>query len=427
MVRAMRIVSIILAILLVPTLAAADVARDLGLAREMLEDAAIRDDEEGLRLVRERLLRIAAEAADDRTLRDAHHLIALSAHFELYTGRRDLSTATRLVETGIRHADRAVRLDERFADGWMLSAMLRGSARNVGLTVPPDPAGSPSRFARATELDPNSPGVALFSGLLQSFDPAGPARPQGVKLLEQLVARLDADRAATGRRFGLWDANAHMFLVMVRRASNDPRSESLRADTTRLLAQRPDHAQTRQIAETLTDRRFADANAFANVTWEPALTDPANDGKDPKLPDVIAVERGATADRHWYRVTFREPLPRAFGVNLAFDRDGDPSTGMRWWGTGSTFRFDRLVTAWIARDGDRYFGAAGVTSDDAARFFRLANISTDIAITMTNDDRSVVLGIPRTALSLMDTSTMIAAGGSHLVWNDDATSASNSR
>ena len=42
-------------------------------------------------------------------------------------------------------------------------------------------------------------------------------------------------------------------------------------------------------------------------------------------------------------------------------------------------------------------------------------------------DRSVMIGVPRGALELTDKSTIIVAGGTHLVWNDDATSAANSR
>lgn len=46
---------------------------------------------------------------------------------------------------------------------------------------------------------------------------------------------------------------------------------------------------------------------------------------------------------------------------------------------------------------------------------------------MANDDRSVMIGVPRDALGLTDTSAIMVAGGSHLVWSDDATSAPNSR
>ena len=177
------------------------------------------------------------------------------------------------------------------------------------------------------------------------------------------------------------------------------------------------------IADALAERRFVAAPALA---WQPFLTDPAGDGKNPSLPDVIAVDRAESGDRWWCRVTFREPLPRSFGVNLAVN-NGDPSDGMQWWGGGSTFRFDRLVTVWISRDGDRYFGRVGVTDEDGARTARLSMIPADIQIAMSNDDQSVMIGVPREALALTEGSTVIAASGSHLVWNDDATSAPNSR
>jgi len=413
-----------LALFLLARTLSADDARELTLARELLDDAVIRNDEEGMRLVRERVLRLIAEADDRTVLRDAHYLVALSTNLELFSGQRNLATSAALIATGIRHADRAIELDPKFADGWMISAMLRGSARRMGVAVPADPPGSPSRLLHAVELDPNSPGVATFHGMIRSFNPAGPAGAEGVRIFEQLAARLDADRAATGRRFGLWDAYAHAWMLFVRMATDDPHPEMLRPEAARLLEQRPDFALGRQIADQLAERRFAGA---PNVQWQRVLTDAGGDGSNPKSPDVIAVDRADSGDRLWYRVSFREPLPRSFGVNLIFDRDGDPSTGMPWWGNGSTFRFDRLVTAWITRDGDRYSGIAGVTDDDGARGGRLMKLATDVVIAMGGDERSVMVGVPRGVLALTDKSAMIAAGGTHLAWNDDATSASNSR
>jgi hypothetical protein len=112
-------------------------------------------------------------------------------------------------------------------------------------------------------------------------------------------------------------------------------------------------------------------------------------------------------------------------VNLVFDRDGDPSTGMRWWGKGSTFRFDRLVTAWITRDGDLYAGTVGITDDDGARGTKLMKIPADLQLAIGSNQ--LMIGVPRGALGLTNAGTMLAAGGTHLAWNDDATSASNSR
>ena len=414
----MRKLLVLLLVLALP-LPAAD--RELVLAREMLEDAVIRDDADGIALVRERLLRVAAES-DGTVLRDAHYLVALSAYFESFSAFRDAGASARIAAMGIRHADRAVQLDPQFAEAWMLSSSLRWNAQRLGRPAPADPAGSPNRFARALELSPGAPAVAFSNGVIRSFNPNGPAHPEGVKIFDELAARLDADRAATGRRFGLWDAQAHAWKILVRMAAADPRAETLRPLAGQLMEQRPDFALAQMLVDSVAERRFVAAPA---LTWQPFLTDVSGDGKDPGLPDVIAVDRAESGDRWWYRVTFREPVPRSFGVNIIVN-NGDPGSGMRWWGTGSDFRFNRLVTVWISRDGDRYFGRVGVTDDDGARGARLSKITPDIQVAMANGDRSVVIGVPRDALALTEASTIIAAGGSHLVWNDDAASAANS-
>jgi hypothetical protein len=390
----------------------------------MLEDAIVRDDADGMQLARERLLRLAAGANDRTVLRDAHYIVALSAFFESLSAYRDVGASGRLAVTGIRHSDRALELDPLFADAWMISAALHRNAQRAGRVVPPDPPDAPNRVKRAIELDAKSPLVAFMNGIVRSMNPAGAANPEGVQIIDDLTARLDAERATTGRRFGLWDAQAHAWKILVRIASDEPRAETLRPLAAQLVEQRPDFALGQLIAESVAERRFV---AAPTVTWKPFLTDPAGDGKVAKHPDVTAVDRAESGGRLWYRVTFRDPLPRSFGTNIVVNRSGDSATGMLWWGYGSTFRFDRLVTAWISRDGDRYFGRVGVTDDDGARGARFSKITTDVQVAMGADDRSVMIGVSRNALELTDKSTIVVAGGTHLVWNDDATSAANSR
>jgi len=408
----MRNAIVFLLLLLALPLAAAD--RQLALAREMLDDAIIRSDEELIQLARERLVRIAADTDDRTVMRDANDLAALSALFESSSAYRDRASAARIVTRGIRYADRALELDPKFADAWAISAMLRFAAQQ--------PMGD--RFTKATELDAKSPAVAFFAAVMRSINPNGAAPPEGVKAFDDLAARLDADRAATGRRFGLWDAEAHVWRIITRNASDDPRAEELRPMVARLLEQRPDLSLAQQLSESLAEHAFV---APPPVSWQPFLTDAAGDGRNPKLPDVIAVDRAENGDRLWYRVTFHDPLPRSFGVNIVVNRSGDPATGARWWGKDSTARFDRLVSAWISRDGNHYFGKVGVTDDDGARGARLSKLSSDVQLAMSADERSVMVGIPRDALGLTEKSTIVVAGGSHLVWNDDATIAANSR
>jgi len=403
-------------------LSAAD--RELSFARDMMEDAVIRNDVEGIELARARLTRIAAETGDRTVERDARYLAALSSMFEMFSGTLDTAAAAKVMTVAVRQADRVVEIDPKFADGWIISAMVRGSAQRVGVPVPKDPEGAPNRVARASELDAKSPAVAFFAGVMRSMNPLGAAPPEGVQMFDDLVARLDADRAATGRRFGLWDAQARAWQILVRMAQDEPRADVLKPMAARLVELRPDFAQGQDLLAYVTERPFA---AAPSVAWKPFLTDAAGDGKSPKNPDVIAVDRAEDGERWWYRVAFHDPLPPSFGVNIVVNRSGDPATGMKWWGNGSTARFDRLVTAWITRDGDRYFGRVGVTDDSGSRGARLMKIPADIQIAMADDHRSVMIGVPKSAIELTDASTIVVAGGTHLVWNDDAASAANSR
>ena len=410
---------LIIAALFVVALPLRAAESELNFARAMLDDAIIRNDVAGIDLARGRILQVAADADDRNVVRDAYYLAALSALFESFTGECDVRRCAKVVTDGIRHADRAIEIDPQFADAWVIAAMLRSGAVRWGVIPPKDPPGTPNRLMHAMQLDPKSPPVAFFNALIHSFNPAGAAPPEGVKLFDDLVERLDAERAATGRPFALWDAEAHAWQVMVRRASDDPRAETLRPMAAKVIALRPDFELGQNIAASVAERKFV---APPSVAWQPFLTDAANDGKDPKLPDVISVERAADSDRLWFRITFREALPRSFGTNLVINRNGD-SSGMRWWGTGSTFTFDRLVTAYISRDGDRYFGNVGVTDDVGARGARLTKISTDVSIAMGDDNRSVMIGVPRAALDLTPKSAMLVAGGSNLIWNDDTPAA----
>ena len=399
--------------------------RDLPLARLMLEDAIIRDDVEGIELARGRLLRIAAESEDRTVLRDTHYLAALSALFEGLTGEIDIGTGERVLAAGIRNADRAVEIDPQFADGWLITSAIRNTAKRYNVALPPDPAGTPpDRVKRATDIDPNSPAVAFFTAARTAANPNGEAPASSVTTFDDLAARLDAERIANHRPVGLWDIEAHLWQILVRRASDQPRTEVMRPFVAKLLELRPDFARGQQIADVVTEHHFVPAPA---VTWQPFLVDPAGDGKNPQLPDVIAVDRAEIGDRVWYRVAVHDALPRSFGVNVVVNRSGDMTIGTPWWGKGSNFRFDRLATLWISRDGDRYFGTVGVTDPDGVRGSRMTKIPADIQVSMGPDDRTVMIGIPHDILGLTDASKVIVAVGSHLVWNDDASTPANSR
>jgi len=401
-----------------------DLAREVSLAGDLVEDAAIRFDDEGLRLGRERAARLAAaaEAAGDvRGARDAHYLVALSVWAQVYTGNNDFATLRRIAEEGVRHADRAAALDAGFADALAMGGADRFAAFLFAGRVPEVRTTARERLQQAVKVDPASPPAAFFNALAQSIDPAGPARAEGVQAFAELVGRLDA-RLASGApsvRPGFWDVEARAWHAIVRLQQLQPDVAAIRPDVARLLALRPDSALARELAARVEHRPWAPAAALDALAWRSLGSDAAGDGKDPAAPDLRALQLARGADRVWFRLTFERELPPSFGVNLAIDRDGDPGGDGRWWGGGSRFRYDRLVTAWVVGEGDGWFGSAGVTDAEGGATQRLMKLSTDVLLRRGEDGKSVVVGVPASALQLLAGAKVVAAGGSNLMWNDN--------
>ncbi len=427
----MRTLTLVLLLAAVPPalLAASpdnDPAREVALARELIEDAAIRFDDEGLRLGRERAARLAAAAeaaGDTRLARDAHYLVALAVYAQLYTGHNDVATLARIAREGVLHADRAAALDDMFADAFSIGGADRFGVFLYGGRAPEMRGAALEALQKGMKIDPTSTPVAFFAALGASIDPAGPARPAGVKAYADLVARLDARRRSSGEpvRAGFWDVQAHAWYAIVRLQQVQPGAAALRTDLARLIAMRPDSALARELATRVEHRPWAPAAAVDGLRWRPLGSDPAGDGTVPGAPELRRLDLARSADRVWFRLTYEGELPPSFGANVAIDRDGDAGGDAQWWGGGSTFRFDRLVTAWIVREGDGYFGLVGISDANGAITQRMMKLGTDVLIRLGEDGKSLMLGVPAATLDLGAGAKVIAAGGTNLIWSDDLT------
>jgi hypothetical protein len=402
-----------------------DPAREVALARDLIEDAAIRFDDEGLRLGRERAARLAAaaEAAGDaHVARDAHYAIALAAYAQVYTGHNDLATLARLAREGVLHADRAAALDPTFADALAMAAANRFAAFLYGGRAPEVRTAALERLQQATKVDATATPVAFFTALSKSIDPAGPAKPEGVAAFGDLVKRFDARRSSGEPvRPGFWDVQAHGWYAIVRLQQLQPDVAAIRADLKRLLAMRPDSALGRELAVRVEHHPWAPSTAVEGLAWRPLGSDAAGDGKVPGAPELRSLELARSADRVWFRLTYEAELPPSFGANVVIDRDGDPAGDAKWWGGGSRFRYDRLVTAWIVREGDGWFGLAGVSDALGASTQRMMKLSTDVLLRVGDDRKSLLVGVPASALELGAGARVVAAGGTNLLWNDDLT------
>jgi pimeloyl-ACP methyl ester carboxylesterase len=162
------------------------------------------------------------------------------------------------------------------------------------------------------------------------------------------------------------------------------------------------------------------AQILAEV-WTVLGSDRPDNGRDPSLADAaqLAYRYDKEQDLLWFRVAlFNKPNEEAFGVNLVFDTGGDEASKMEWWGANKTFKFDRLVTAWVTRKDNRYQGTIGVGDAAGARAKRFNNLSQDNLQLRVEGD-AIIIGVKRTDITDKMKMNVIAAVGSNEKWNDD--------
>ena len=192
-----------------------------------------------------------------------------------------------------------------------------------------------------------------------------------------------------------------------------------------LLDLRPDFRMARAfLLPFVKERPALVAKAWSGLTWTELDGEPPGDGGAPGLPDAVAVSYcdDAASGQLWIRVHLWEPVPRgAFGVNLVCDTDGSPTNGSAWWGGNGDFRFDRLVSAWVARDAaGRYRGAVGVTDDRGAMAGEMTNLGDGtVGFGVDDAENAIVLRVPWSALGDRERLRFVVAVGTNAQWNDD--------
>ena len=149
--------------------------------------------------------------------------------------------------------------------------------------------------------------------------------------------------------------------------------------------------------------------------------DGKGDGRDPSLADAaqLAYRYDKQQDFLWFRIAlYGQPNKDAFGVNLVIDTGGDDSTKVNWWGGNKTFRFDRLVTAWVTRGDKGFEGTIGVGDAAGVNGKQMNNVrQNNLQIRVEGD--SIVIGVKRTDITDKLKMNLIAAVGSNEQWNDD--------
>ncbi len=155
--------------------------------------------------------------------------------------------------------------------------------------------------------------------------------------------------------------------------------------------------------------------------WTVIAVDPKGDGRDASLPDAaqLSYRYDKQQDLLWFRVSlYGKPHEESFGVNIVVDTGAEDTAKMNWWGANKDFKFDKLVTVWVARENGGYKGTIGVGDAAGAKAKNFNNLlQNNLEIRVEGD--SILIGVKRTDLTDKMKMNLIAAVGSNQNWNDD--------
>ena len=155
--------------------------------------------------------------------------------------------------------------------------------------------------------------------------------------------------------------------------------------------------------------------------WVQMMIDPLGDAKGGSPIDAaqLSTRYDRAADVIWFRVAlYGKSVGEMFGVQLAIDTGGDGSAKAQWWGANKEFKFDRLVTARVTRNGGAYRGTMGVANADGAAAGNFTNVSRD-SLQLRVDGDAIMVGVRRADLGDATKMNIIAAVGSHTDWTDE--------
>lgn len=160
----------------------------------------------------------------------------------------------------------------------------------------------------------------------------------------------------------------------------------------------------------------------ANAQWTSLATDPAGDGTASGGLDGTKLEYkyDPDTDSVWFRVTVSQFRTSGYGLNMILDVNG-AGTQDTWWGNqNSSFKYNRLITAWITSGTS---GTVGVCDPSGAATNNFTSIAGASKVQITTDaaNKTYTIGMKRTDIyngSSLD-ARVIAATGSNASWGDD--------
>lgn len=415
-----------------PRLAAQEPAADedrAAVLERAVGDAWLRGADDELPALEQRLddlVRAEPEAARAHYARGLAGFLAVTRT----NGTPDSSDRERaLAELDVaeEYLERAVALDAGLADACAARALcvMHRFALN---------AAGPEQFQvfgqwveKGRQADPERASVRLLETWLETS--AAAATPDGLRRMADAFAALAEEvrglLALQDRQPGFWDLFTQGMAARALVFAPEPRPGRAAPIVAAMLAQRPDCVMASAFLLPFIEVREPLApEAWGALEWSERAVEAGSDGLLPGLADAASLATCLDEEALWLRIGLvAPPNPDVFGLNVVLDADGSQQTGSPWWGGGSSFVFDRLVSVWLARDEDgSYRGALGVTDDRGALEGEMANLENGtVGFAVDVEGRAFVLRVPRAALAAGEGAAprFLVAVGSNAQWNDN--------
>ena len=377
-------------------------------AVRMLIDAAFRGDTVGTELARKRV----GDVSEARM----QYYVAFSEWMDAQTVGGDSALATAAAKRAMASVDRAIVRDPKLVEAHVLRSRIVFILMANG-AMPPDAARASmtESFTNAKKLAPEHPLVIALEAAFAYY--ASNDREKGRALLRKSIDALAASRDEDSALWlpVVWSWYGVMLV-------GEAEMEQARAAFESSLAARPDFEYVKSAMLPMTN--LVDVGtlpSFPRTGWKPIVSDEEGDGRSKGMPDLRGVAWRADGDRVWFLFSLAaSPDPSRIGMNLALDLDGNPDNGPSWWAGNRGFRYDRLVTVWVARGTDgKYRGSVGVADapDIVAGRFATSPAGT-VSFAVDGANEALLVGVKRSALA--DHMRVGATVGSNTSWNDVA-------
>lgn len=340
----------------------------------------------------------------------------------------DVEHTLAVLERATERLTRAAELDPGEADACAAAALCAMQPFYLGSAGPDQPSVLGGWIARARSADPERTSVRLLEAFVAAS--SGLTSDETVEAAMDRFAELAADvreeLRRTEREPDFWELFAPVMAARALVFAPRPRPGEAAEIVDALLEVAPDlRMATHFLRPFVTVREPLPRERWRDLAWEELGGELELDAAAEGFPDAVAVRHHRDGDgASWFRIELAAPPPPdAFGINLVVDADGSPATGTPWWGGNGAFVFDRLVSAWVARDGTgRYRGAVGVTDDASAKAGEMTNLGDGtVGFAVDVEGTAFVLRVPAGVLG--ERARFLVAVGSNAQWSDDVPNA----